>query len=54
VAAQSALQSPALREKFLQQGAEPTDPDPAKLEALMRADYARWADLVASARLKVD
>lgn len=54
MAAQSALRSPALREKLLQQGAEPTDPDPAKLEALMHADYARWANLVASARLQVD
>lgn len=53
-ATQSALQSPALREKFLQQGAEPTDPDPAKLEALMHADYARWAKLVADAHLRVD
>jgi tripartite-type tricarboxylate transporter receptor subunit TctC len=53
-ATRSALQSPGLREKFLQQGAEPTDPDPATLEALMRADYARWVKLVVDARLKVD
>ena len=53
-ATQAALQSPALREKFLQQGAEPTDPDPARLEVLMHADYARWAKLVADARLKAD
>ena len=53
-ATQSALQSKSLQEKFLQQGAEPTDPDPAKLEAVMRDDYARWAKLTREARLKVD
>lgn len=53
-ATQAALQSPALREKFLQQGAEPTDPSPGKLEELMRADLARWSKLVADAKLKVD
>jgi tripartite-type tricarboxylate transporter receptor subunit TctC len=53
-AAGAALQSPALREKFLKQGAEPTDPSPAKLGEIMRADYARWAKLVRDAQLKVD
>lgn len=53
-ATSAALQSPALREKFSAQGAEPTDPSPARLEALMRADYARWAKLVTEAKLKVD
>lgn len=51
---QAALQSPSLREKFSQQGAEPTDPSPAQLEALMRADFARWTELVTEAKLKVD
>ncbi len=50
----AALQSPALREKMTQQGAEPTDPSPARLEEAMRADYARWAKLVTEANLKVD
>ncbi len=54
VATRSALQSPALREKFSHQGAEPTDPSPAQLEDLMRADLARWSKLVSEARLKVD
>jgi tripartite-type tricarboxylate transporter receptor subunit TctC len=53
-ATNAALQSAALREKFLQQGAEPTDPSPARLEKLMREDYARWAKLVTDAKLKVD
>lgn len=51
---QSALQSAAVRERLLQQGAEPTDPSPARLEEIMRADYARWAKLVTDAKLKVD
>ena len=49
-----ALQSPSLREKFSQQGAEPTDPSPVQLEKLMRDDYARWSKLVTEAKLKVD
>ena len=50
----TALQSPVLREKMTQQGAEPTDPSPVRLEEAMRADYARWAKLVTEAKLKVD
>ena len=50
----AALQSPSLREKFSQQGAEPTDPSPARLEKLMREDYARWSKLVTDAKLKID
>jgi tripartite-type tricarboxylate transporter receptor subunit TctC len=53
-ATSAALQSAALREKFLQQGAEPTDPSPALLEKQMREDYARWARLVSEAALKVE
>jgi hypothetical protein len=39
---------------MLQQGAEPSDPSPALLEAQMRDDYARWSKLVAEAHIKVD
>jgi tripartite-type tricarboxylate transporter receptor subunit TctC len=53
-ATDAALRSPALREKFSQQGAEPTASSPAQLEELMRADLARWSKLVTEARLKVD
>jgi tripartite-type tricarboxylate transporter receptor subunit TctC len=53
-ATRSALQSATLREKFANQGAEPTDPSPAALEELMRADLARWSKLVREANLKVD
>jgi tripartite-type tricarboxylate transporter receptor subunit TctC len=53
-ATRGALESQVLREKMLHQGAEPTDPSPALLERQMREDYARWAKLVAEAKLKVD
>jgi tripartite-type tricarboxylate transporter receptor subunit TctC len=53
-AAAATLQSPGLRDKMLQQGAEPTDPSPVRLEKQMAEDYARWAKLVAEAKLKVD
>jgi tripartite-type tricarboxylate transporter receptor subunit TctC len=53
-ATNAALQSATLREKMLQQGAEPTDPSPALLDRQMREDYARWARLVSEAKLKVD
>jgi tripartite-type tricarboxylate transporter receptor subunit TctC len=53
-ATRGALQSAALRDKFLQQGAEPTDPTPAALEKQMHEDFARWARLVTEAKLKVD
>lgn len=53
-AAEAALKSPALREKFVQQGAEPASGGPAALDELMRADLARWRKVVADAKLKVD
>lgn len=53
-ATDAVLRSPALREKFSQQGAEPAASTPAQLEELMRADLARWSKLVTEARLKVD
>jgi tripartite-type tricarboxylate transporter receptor subunit TctC len=53
-AARTALESAALKDKMVQQGAEPTDPSPAALEKQMRDDYARWAKLVNDAQLKVD
>jgi tripartite-type tricarboxylate transporter receptor subunit TctC len=53
-ATEAALQNPALREKFTQQGAEPAGGGPAALDELMRADLARWRKVVADAKLKVD
>jgi tripartite-type tricarboxylate transporter receptor subunit TctC len=50
----AALKNPALREKFVQQGAEPAGGGPAALDELMRADLARWRKVVADARLQVD
>ena len=53
-ATDAALKSPALREKFVQQGAEPASGGAAALDELMRADLARWRKVVADAKLKVD
>jgi tripartite-type tricarboxylate transporter receptor subunit TctC len=53
-ATEAALKSAALREKFVQQGAEPAGGGPAALDELMRADLARWRKVVADAKLQVD
>lgn len=53
-AADAALKNPALREKFIQQGAEPAGGGAAALDELMRADLARWRKVVTDAGLKVD
>ena len=53
-ATQRALQSPSLREKFVQQGAEPAGGGAAALDELMREDLARWRKIVADAKLQVD
>ena len=53
-ATDAALRSPALREKFVQQGAEPAGGGAAALDELMRADLARWRKVVADAKLQVD
>jgi tripartite-type tricarboxylate transporter receptor subunit TctC len=53
-ATETSLRNPALREKFVQQGAEPAGGGAAALDELMRADLARWRKVVADAKLKVD
>jgi tripartite-type tricarboxylate transporter receptor subunit TctC len=53
-ATDSSLKSPGLREKFVQQGAEPAGGGAAALDELMRVDLARWRKVVADAKLKVD
>jgi tripartite-type tricarboxylate transporter receptor subunit TctC len=53
-ATDAALRNAALREKFVQQGAEPGGGGPAALDELMRADLARWRKVVADAKLRVD
>jgi tripartite-type tricarboxylate transporter receptor subunit TctC len=53
-ATDTALKSAGLREKFVQQGAEPAGGGAAALDELMRTDLARWRKVVAEAKLKVD
>jgi tripartite-type tricarboxylate transporter receptor subunit TctC len=49
-----ALKEPALREKFIQQGADPVGNTPEQFGAYMRAETAKWAKIVASSGAKVD
>jgi tripartite-type tricarboxylate transporter receptor subunit TctC len=53
-ATRAALSSPALREKFVHQGAEPAGGTAEQLDELMRAELARWSKVVAEANVKVD
>jgi tripartite-type tricarboxylate transporter receptor subunit TctC len=53
-AAQAALRLPGLREKLVQQGAEPSDATPAELEAAMKGELEGWKRVVAKARIKAD
>ena len=53
-ATEAVLRNPALREKFLQQGAEPAGGGAAALDELMRDELARWSKVVADAKLRVD
>jgi len=53
-AAEAALQSPALREKLVQQGAEPPSNTPARLAQQMRAELEGWKKVVADAQIKAD
>jgi tripartite-type tricarboxylate transporter receptor subunit TctC len=49
-----ALKNPELREKFIQQGADPVGSTPEEFGEYMRAETAKWAKLVKAAGAKVD
>jgi len=53
-AARAALKQQALRDKLLQQGAEPNDAAPAELEASMKAEFEGWKKVVAKAGIKAN
>ena len=48
------LKAPDVRERMLQQGAEPAPNTPAQFEQLMRSDIARWAKVIQVSGTKVD
>ena len=49
-----ALKEPALREKFIQQGADPIGSTPEAFGEYMRAETAKWAKIVHSSAARVD
>ena len=49
-----ALKIPELREKFIQQGADPVGSTPEEFGEYMRAETAKWAKLVKASGAKVD
>lgn len=49
-----ALKEPALREKFIQQGADPVANTPEEFGEYIRAETAKWARIVRSSGAKVD
>jgi tripartite-type tricarboxylate transporter receptor subunit TctC len=53
-ATQAAIRSAALREKFLQQGAEPVSGSSRELAELLRQDLARWRKVVVDTGVQVD
>lgn len=49
-----ALRQPEMREKFIQQGADPVGSTPEEFGEYMRAETAKWAKLVKASGAKVD
>ena len=53
-ATQAAIRSATLREKFMQQGAEPVSGSSRELTELLRNDLARWRKVVMDTGVQVD
>ena len=49
----AALKAPDLRERFAAVGAEPVSSTPEQFLERIRADTARWADIIKTANVKV-
>jgi tripartite-type tricarboxylate transporter receptor subunit TctC len=49
----AALQSPDVRERFAAVGAEPVSSTPEQFLERIRADTARWAEIIKAANVKV-
>jgi tripartite-type tricarboxylate transporter receptor subunit TctC len=48
------MKSPEMRDKFIQQGADPVGSTPEEFGDYMRAETAKWAKLVKAVGAKVD
>lgn len=53
-AVQATLNTPAVRERLLQQGAEPAPSTPQELSALLRHDTDKWARLIKAKNIKAE
>ena len=49
-----ALQTPAIRQRLIELGYEPTGTTPEELAAIMAADTARWAPIIKASRFSAD
>jgi len=49
-----AVKDPAVSEKLLQLGGEPVSSTPESFEAFFRAEVAKWAQVVRTARIRID
>ena len=49
-----ALQDPAVRERFMSDGAEPIGSTPQQFAAVIRADMKKWAKVIKDAGIKLD
>jgi tripartite-type tricarboxylate transporter receptor subunit TctC len=50
----AAVASATLREKFMQQGAEPVGGGARELAELLRSDLVRWRKVVADTHVQID
>jgi tripartite-type tricarboxylate transporter receptor subunit TctC len=53
-AVQATLNTPAVRERLLQQGAEPAPSTPQELSALLKHDTDKWARLIKAKNIKAE
>jgi tripartite-type tricarboxylate transporter receptor subunit TctC len=49
-----AVQDPAVRERFVNDGAEPIGSTPEEFAAVIRADLAKWAKVIKEADIRLD
>jgi tripartite-type tricarboxylate transporter receptor subunit TctC len=53
-AVRNTLDTPAVRERLLQMGADPAPSTPQELAALLKRDAAKWARLIKAKQIKAE